>query len=126
MLLAASGGLGFASALALARENVQICVSGSNSDRAADAARRIADDTGTTAVGLASDLSDPSNMNALLEATISALDGAPDILVLNHGGPPLRKALEVTGDELASHANMMMFSLIRMVQLVVPGMRERG
>ena len=70
MLLAASGGLGFASALALARENVQVCVSGSNSDRAADAARRIADDTGTTAVGLASDLSDPSNMNALLDATI--------------------------------------------------------
>ena len=32
----------------------------------------------------------------------------------------------MTGDELAGHANMMMFSLIRMVQLVVPGMRERG
>ena len=65
-------------------------------------------------------------MNALLDAARSALDGAPDILVLNHGGPPLRKAIEVTGDELAGHANMMMFSLIRMVQLVVPGMRERG
>lgn len=126
LLLAASGGLGFASALALARENVRVCLSGSNSDRAADAARRIADDTGTTAVGLAGDLSAPSNMNALLDAARSALDGAPDILVLNHGGPPLRKAIEVTGDELAGHANMMMFSLIRMVQLVVPGMRERG
>ncbi|NBP74195.1 MAG: 3-oxoacyl-ACP reductase, partial [Alphaproteobacteria bacterium] len=33
LLLAASGGLGFASALALAREGVRVCVSGSNGDR---------------------------------------------------------------------------------------------
>ncbi|MGB0629733.1 MAG: SDR family oxidoreductase [Alphaproteobacteria bacterium] len=126
LLLAASGGLGFASALALAKEGVHVCVSGSDRIRAENAARRIAEVTGTPAIGRAGDLSDPANMDTLFAEAGTALSGPPDILFLNHGGPPLRKAIEVTDDELAGHANSMMFSLIRMVQLVVPGMRDRG
>ena len=40
LLLAASGGLGFASALSLAREGVRVCVSSSDRDRAIAAAQR--------------------------------------------------------------------------------------
>lgn len=126
LLLAASSGLGFASALSLAREGVHVCVSSADGDRAIAAAQRITDETGTSTCGLAGDLSDPTNMDTLLSTACSAMGGAPDILFLNHGGPPLRKAVEVSEDELASHANMMMFSLIRMVQMVVPAMRKRA
>lgn len=126
LLLASSTGLGFASALALAREGAHVCVSGSNEDRAKDAAKRIATKAGGTALGMVGDLSDPANMEMLAKDAEAALGGPIDILLLNHGGPPLRKASEVTADELAGHANMMMLSLIRMVQQVLPGMRANG
>jgi 3-oxoacyl-[acyl-carrier protein] reductase len=125
LLLASSGGLGFASALALAREGVQVCVSSSNRDRAEDAARRIADETGTQAVGLPGDLSDPENIETLARDAAAALGGTIDILLANHGGPPLRKALEVSPQELADYANTMMLSLVRAIQLTVPEMVAR-
>ena len=126
LLLAASGGLGFASALALAREGVHVCVSSSDAGRAEAAATRIAEETGSPAIGLPGDLADPINMESLAKDAAAALNGPIDILLLNHGGPPLRKASEVTTEELIGHANTMMLSLIRMVQAVLPGMRERG
>ena len=126
LLLASSGGLGFAAALALAREGVAVCVSSSDAQRARDAAHRIAEETGAPAHGLAGDLSDPANMDALAAGAEDALGGPVDILFCNHGGPPLRTALEVTQDELGAHATAMLLSQIRMVQRVVPGMVARG
>ncbi|MPY70106.1 MAG: SDR family oxidoreductase [Alphaproteobacteria bacterium] len=125
LLLASSGGLGFAAALALAREGVAVCVSGSDADRAQAAARRIAEETGAPAHGLAGDLADPANMDALAAAAEDALGGPVDILLVNHGGPPLRTALDVGQDELADHANRMLFSPIRIARLLVPGMAAR-
>lgn len=125
LLLAASGGLGFASALALAQEGAHVCVSGSDIGRAEDAARRIADETGAPATGLSGDLTDPANMDVLLGEAESALGGPVDILFANHGGPPLRTALEVSQAELSDYANTMMLSPVRMIQHVVPGMVAR-
>jgi 3-oxoacyl-[acyl-carrier protein] reductase len=125
LLLASTSGLGYASALALAREGVRICISGADLRRAEDAARRIADDTGGQIIGLAGDLSDPANMDALARDAQTALGGPIDILFLNHGGPPLRTALEVGQQELVDHANTMMLSLVRIAQLTVPDMVAR-
>ncbi|MEK9645286.1 MAG: SDR family oxidoreductase [Alphaproteobacteria bacterium] len=126
LMLASSGGLGYASARALAGEGVAVCVSGSDGQRAQDAAARIASETGGSAIGLAGDMSDPANMVALARAAEEALGGPPDILFVNHGGPPLRTALEVTQAEFETHANRMLHSPVRMVQAVVPGMQARG
>jgi 3-oxoacyl-[acyl-carrier protein] reductase len=125
LLLASSSGLGFAAAQALAREGVAVCVSSSDAGRAQAAAQRIKDETVATAVGLPGDLSNPANMDALADAAESALGGPIDILFCNHGGPPLRTALEVTQEELSTHFTMMMQSQIAMVQRVVPGMAAR-
>jgi 3-oxoacyl-[acyl-carrier protein] reductase len=125
LLLASSSGLGFASALALAQEGVEICVSSSDLGRAEGAAEKIAAETGTRAVGLVGDLSDPANMDALAREATDALGGEIDILFNNHGGPPLRTALEVSHTELSDQADKMVLSLIKMTQLLVPGMVER-
>ncbi|MEC8726767.1 MAG: SDR family oxidoreductase [Pseudomonadota bacterium] len=123
LLLASSSGLGYAAALALASEGVHVCVSGSDRGRAEAAARQISSETGGTAVGLHGDLADPANMIALHTNATTALNGSIDILLLNHGGPPLRKALEVSNAELSKHANNMMLSLIRVSQIALPNMR---
>lgn len=125
LLLAASGGLGYAAAHALAREGVAVCVSSSDAARAAAAAGRIAAETGGTAVGLEGDLSDPANMDRLAAAAEAALGGPVDILFCNHGGPPLRTALEASPAELAEQASRMLTSQIRIVQRLVPCMQAR-
>ncbi len=126
LLLASSSGLGYAAAAALAREGVAVCVSSSDAARAGEAAARIAAETNGIAVGLAGDLSDPANMEPLARAAEQALGGPPDILFVNHGGPPLRTALEVTQEEFETHANRMLYSPVRLTQIVVPDMQARG
>jgi len=123
LMLASSSGLGYESAYALAKEGVDVCISSSNAGRAA--ATKIADETGVHAAGLVGDLSDPANTDSLAGAAEDAMGGPFDILFNNHGGPQLRKALEVTADELTDHTNKMLLSLIRMTQLIVPGMVDR-
>lgn len=125
LLLASTSGLGFAAASALAQEGATVCVSGSDPARAEDAAARIADQCGASVTGLAGDMSVPANMDALLGAAEDTMGGPVDILFVNHGGPPLRTALEVSADELEIHANAMIHSPVRMIQAVVPGMVAR-
>ena len=61
-------------------------------------------------------------MIALHTNATTALNGSIDILLLNHGGPPLRKALGLQ-HEMLKHANNMMLSLIRVSQIALPNMR---
>lgn len=124
LLLAASGGLGFASALALSREGAEVVVSSSNLERALAAAERISNETGNKAFGLLGDLSNPENMDALAENAKQVLGGDIEILFLNHGGPPLQKALAVSQENLAEQVNMMVLSQVRIVQTLVPAMIE--
>ncbi len=125
LLLASSGGLGYASGLALAQEGVKVCISGSNPSRAEDSAKRIADKTGQPTCGLPGDQSDPANMDTLVDAAQAALGGPIDILFANHAGPPLRTAMEVSQGDLATQINPMILSQVRAIQCVVPGMQER-
>jgi 3-oxoacyl-[acyl-carrier protein] reductase len=122
LLLASTGGLGYAAARALAREGVKVCVSGSNPGRAQSAAARLGDQTGSQVMGLVGDMSHPDNMAVLLREAEEVLGGQVDILFVNHGGPPLRTALEVSADELKTYANIMIHSPVKIIQEVVAGM----
>ncbi len=126
LLLAASGGLGKASALALSREGVSVAVSSSNLERAQVAAAEISAETGNLAVGLLGDLSAPSNMAVLIANAKRELGGEIDIVLLNHGGPPMQSAVEVSQDHMASQVNMMVMSQVAVAQALVSGMVERG
>jgi Cu+-exporting ATPase len=48
-----------------------------------------------------------ANMDTLVDAAEAALGGPIDILFANHGGPPLRTALEVSQEEIATQLNPM-------------------
>lgn len=122
LLLAASAGLGEASALALSREGVEVAVSSSSLERAQAAAAKISEETGNKAVGLLGDLSEPANMDILADQAIAALGGDIDILFLNHGGPPLQSAMEVSQENLGSQVNNMIIGPIRLTQRLVPAM----
>lgn len=124
LVLGASKGLGYAVAHALAAEGVIVGVSGSSLDRAREAADRISGETGSTTAAFVGDVSDPDNMTRLAEEAVGALGGV-DILVNNHGGPPLGFAVDLDEADLVEQFNKMVVSIIRITSLLVPAMVER-
>jgi 3-oxoacyl-[acyl-carrier protein] reductase len=123
IVMGASKGVGYASALALAAEGVSVSVSGSNLERAQAAAKKITDETGTLAAGFAGDVTNSDNMNALYEASKDALGGPIDILFNNHGGPAFGLAEELDEQEMIDEFQNMVMSLIRITSLVLPDMK---
>jgi 3-oxoacyl-[acyl-carrier protein] reductase len=121
LVLGSSKGLGYAVAHALAAEGVRVAVSSSSMDRAQEAARRITDETGTKASAFVGDVSTPENMNKLADAVVGELGGV-DILVNNHGGPPLGFATDLKEADLVDQFNKMVVSITRITGLLVPAM----
>jgi 3-oxoacyl-[acyl-carrier protein] reductase len=124
LVLGGSKGLGYAVAHALASEGVDLALSSSNLERAGAAARTIAEETQVKATPLVGDVADPDNMNTLADQAREALGGI-DILVNNHGGPPLGFAADLKEEDLVEQFNKMVRSIIRITSLVLPEMVER-
>lgn len=123
LVLGASKGLGYATARGLAMEGVDVALSSSSQERADEAAKKLAAETGAKVVGLVGDVSNPDNMNVLADAAVKALGGV-DILVNNHGGPALGFAMDLKEEVLRKQFDSMVVSIIRITSLLVPGMIE--
>lgn len=121
LVLGASKGLGYAVAEALAAEGVVVAVSSSSKARAEEAAGTIASNTGGKAAAFVGDVSNPDNMDTLAQQ-VTAEVGGVDILVNNHGGPPLGFATELKEADLVDQFNKMVVSITRITGLLVPAM----
>lgn len=117
---AASGGLGFASALALANEGVQVAICGRDSGRITDAAQHI----GHGCVPLVCDVSDAKGGAAFVAAATEALGGV-DILVANGGGPPAGNFASTPIDSYSSALDLNLLSIVGMCTAVVPAMQAQ-
>lgn len=120
----ASRGLGYACAMSLARQGARVVIASRGEETLGKAAVRIADETGSEVVPIATDQCDRGSVAALC-AGIDEVFGGLDVLVTNTGGPP-------PGDFFAheesvweeSFQRLMMYAM-RMMRHFVPGMRER-
>src|SRR5512141_1546371 len=118
-----SRGLGFATALTLAREGCKVAVNSREKKNDKATAKRISKETGTQAFGLAGDVSKASNAESLIAAAGEALGGL-DILITNAGGPPAG-AFETFDDkawEKAVELNLM--SHVRLIRAALPHLRK--
>jgi len=79
-------GLGYATALLLAKEGCRVAVNGRDEEKVKSAAEKIHTETGTEAVGFAGDVSQISVPQMLIRQTVEAFGGL-DVLVTNSGGP---------------------------------------
>lgn len=68
-----SRGLGYATAATLAREGCRVVLNSRDERKVVAAAKKITDETGTQAYGLAGDVSDTSSAEKLITATVEAL-----------------------------------------------------
>ncbi len=82
-----SRGLGFATALTLAREGCKVAVNSRDPVKAKATADKIYEATRAETYGFAGDVSDPVAADHLIQSTVDAMDGL-DILITNAGGPP--------------------------------------
>lgn len=117
---AASQGLGFGVAQALAAEGVRVAICGRRADETEAAAARL----GGGAVGLVVDVSTAVGGAAFVHAAREALGGV-DILVANAGGPPAGDFSSTTVDQYLGAFELNCRSAIAMCYEAVPAMREQ-
>jgi 3-oxoacyl-[acyl-carrier protein] reductase len=121
VVAAASGGLGFATARALADEGAHVVICGRDPDRVAAAAS----DLGPSVTGLVADVGTEAGATDFVHRAMEHLGGI-DVLVANAGGPPKGRATEATIDEYRAALDLNLISTIAMALAAVPSMRAQG
>ena len=118
LVLGASKGLGFGIAKGLAEEGATVAIASRSLETASAAAKTIG------AKGFACDTGKLDQVEAL-HATVTKELGGVDVLVLNSGGPPPGGAQGVSSTQWRSSFEGMFVGLVRLADLVLPGMIER-
>ncbi len=121
VVAAASRGLGFGAAAALAAEGARVAMCGRHRDTIEDAAGRVGHD----AVPLVADVSAPSSAAAFVAAAADALGGV-DILVTNAGGPPPGTFATTDLEQYVAAIELNCLSVIAMCDRAVPAMQAQG
>jgi 3-oxoacyl-[acyl-carrier protein] reductase len=122
--MAASDGLGLASAKALARSGHRVALCGRGADRVAAAEQALRDD-GFDVVGAVADVSRAGDIDRLF-AEVDARFGRLDVLVTNAGGPPAGSLDKVTDAQWQTAFDVTLMSAIRAIRLALPRMRANG
>jgi len=118
-----SRGLGFATALELAREGAFVAINSRDLARIEQAIEKIQHETGQTAIAVKGDLTIPSEPSRVVTEAAEALGGL-DLLVTNTGGPPQGK-FETFDDEAWDNAVQLSFlSHVRLIRAALPYLRK--
>ena len=125
LVTGASQGLGLASAIALAAEGADVAITGRDAERLSIAAERIKSGTGRDVLVVRGDITEPHEPARAVQATVDRF-GRLDILVANAGGPPPKRALEVTTEDIDAAVNANLATTVRLVQQARPHLREAG
>jgi 3-oxoacyl-[acyl-carrier protein] reductase len=125
MVAAASQGLGFAIAEALAAEGARVSIAGRKAETIGAAAARIAERTGAQVIGSVADVTSAEAIEAWHRATVERFGGV-DMLVTNSGGPPAGPAYAFDDAAWRSAFELLFMSAVRMVRIVRPTMEARG
>ncbi len=123
LVAAASRGLGKAAALALAREGASLAIC-SRTQEILAAQADIQSQTGRPVLGVIADLTQPSDIERLVQETLARF-GRIDILILNAGGPPPGGFMALGDAEWAQAFELTVMSAVRLCRAALPGMLER-
>src|SRR5687768_11727035 len=115
MVAAASKGLGRAIAKALAAEGCKVSI----------CARSAPEPIGENSLSVACDVSRAEDLKRWFDETVTRF-GNVDILVTNTGGPPAAPFLKLTEDQWRSGIDSTLMNVVRLCNLVIPGMQERN
>jgi 3-oxoacyl-[acyl-carrier protein] reductase len=125
MVAAASQGLGFAIATALAAEGARISIAARKPETLRAAAARIEEQTGAQVMCSVADVASAEAIEAWHAATVARFGGV-DLLVTNSGGPPAGLASGFDDAAWRNAFELLILSAVRTVRTVLPTMEARG
>ncbi len=121
IVCASSQGLGKGCAQALAEAGVALIINGRNQALLDQTAQEIRQAWKVSVTPVLADVSTAEGQAALLKAC-----PAPDILVNNNGGPPVRNFRELDRQAILNGVTMNMVTPIELIQKVIDSMASRG
>ncbi len=121
ILMASSRGLGRACAHSVAREGVDVVISGRTAADVEATADEIASTYGVGAQAVVGDATEPEVQEALLAACPE-----PDIVLLNGGGPPVTGFNDIEPEQWQDAAQRLLIAPLVFVRQVITGMQDRG
>jgi 3-oxoacyl-[acyl-carrier protein] reductase len=124
MVAGASRGLGFAVAKALAADGAFVSISSRDEAAITSAAKKLAGLPGDV-FAMAADVRAAEDIARWTAATERRFGGV-DLLFTNSGGPPAGSAIAFDDAAWQDAADLLLFSVLRMVRAAVPSMTKRG
>ncbi|TFG69726.1 MAG: SDR family oxidoreductase [Anaerolineales bacterium] len=124
LISAASRGLGYATALALAAEGAKLAICSRQSSAIHTAAENIKKLTGTAVLPVTADLSNPADVRKFVDTALTEY-GTLDMAFLNTGGPKPGNFLDLTPEDWETAAQTTLHSMIQLAYAVVPIMRAQ-
>jgi len=120
---ASSRGLGYATALTLAREGCKVVINSRDEEKVKAAAQKINNETGTQAYGIPGDVGEASAADNVIKSSVESLGGL-DILITNAGGPP-SGSFEIFDEATWQKAvDISFMSHVRLVRAALPYLRK--
>jgi 3-oxoacyl-[acyl-carrier protein] reductase len=120
IVCASSRGLGRACARALVEAGCEVVINGRDQKKLDATAAELTSQTGGKIIAIAADVATAEGQKALLAAC-----PAPDILINNNAGPPLRDFRELTRQQMIDGVIANMIVAIELIQKVIEPMSER-
>jgi len=111
--------MGLAVAEALVAEGANVAMFARRRDLLEREAERLG------ALPVRGDLTNPKDLERLVETTIDAYGGI-DILVNNGGGPPRTAAVDLTDEAIETAVELLLLSAVRLTNLCLPHLRKSG
>src|SRR5467141_1608508 len=124
LVVAASKGMGRASALGLAAEGARVVMCARGEAALEDAAAEVKRQTGADVLALVADASRAADISRVVAEANRAFGGV-DILVANVGGPPPGPFEQMTDEQWKAAFEQVHLSTVRFIRAVLPDMKQK-
>ncbi len=125
LVCAASKGLGYASALCLAREGARVAICSRSAEAIESAAKKIRQETGAEVLALTADVTHAADLERIVQETVAHF-GALHILVPNSGGPPAGTFETLDEEKWQMALDSTLFSTTRLIRAALPHLKAEG
>ncbi|GCE31514.1 oxidoreductase [Dictyobacter alpinus] len=125
LVMAASKGIGKASAAALAAEGALLTIASRDRVALEHTAQELRQKSGTHVLAIPGDVTHAEDLTAIVEATIQEY-GRLDVLVNNAGGPPVGSFAEFNDAQWLAAFELTLLSTVRLFRLAIPHLRSSG
>ncbi len=123
LVTGSSRGLGYATALALAKEGCRVAVNGRDEFNLVESTHKIYKETNILAYPVVGDVSDPAVPEKLIADTVKLLGGL-DILITNAGGPPPGTIDSLDEAAWQKGVDLCLMLHVRLIKAALPYLRK--